>query len=105
MTHRSPARFLAPLAVLAAAGAVYLVVHSGLQDGASATTNTTTVRTTTHTRKPVTKKHTYVVRPGDTLSAIAARTGVALERLQELNPTIDPNSLHAGQKLKLRPAS
>jgi len=102
--HRTPARFLAPLAVLAAGLAVYLIVHTGLQDDSNGPTPTATIKTATQT-KPAPKKRMYTVRTGDTLSAISARTGVSLERLQDLNPTIDANQLHAGQKLKLRPSS
>jgi LysM repeat protein len=38
----------------------------------------------------------------DTLSGIAARNGTTVERLQELNPELDPTGLRAGQKIKLR---
>ena len=45
---------------------------------------------------------TYTVKTGDTLASIAERTGVSVERLQELNPNLDPQALATGQKLKLR---
>ena len=35
-------------------------------------------------------------RTGDTLGAIAERTGVPVERLQELNPSLDPQALVSG---------
>ncbi len=41
----------------------------------------------------------YVVREGDTLSAIAARFGVEEAALQRANGIDDPNSLFAGQEL------
>jgi LysM repeat protein len=44
----------------------------------------------------------YVVRTGDTLEGIAQKTGVTVERLQELNPNLDPQALVSGQRLKLR---
>ncbi len=44
---------------------------------------------------------TYVVRPGDTLAAIAARHGVLLAQLLELNRIADPNRIYAGQVLRL----
>ena len=47
-------------------------------------------------------RKSYVVQSGDTLSSIAEETGVTVERLQELNPDIDPQILVSGQKLKLR---
>ena len=45
---------------------------------------------------------TYTVKTGDTLGAIAEKTGTDVERLQELNPELDPQALVAGQKIKLR---
>ena len=50
----------------------------------------------------VVRRGVYVVRTGDTLGAIAQRTGVTVERLQELNPTLDPQALTSGQRIKLR---
>ena len=43
------------------------------------------------------------VRPGDTPTSIADRAGFDAERLLELNPSIDPDSLRLGQTLKLAP--
>jgi len=45
---------------------------------------------------------TYVVRSGDTLIAIAHRTGVPVVRIEALNPQVDPQILIAGETLKLR---
>jgi LysM repeat protein len=93
---------MAPVAVLVAAAAVYLIVQNGMrEDGAGSSTPTvTTAAGGATSAKP--KRSTYVVRAGDTLSAISARTGVSLEHLQQLNPAIDANTLHTGQKLTLR---
>jgi LysM repeat protein len=44
----------------------------------------------------------YVVKTGDTLGSIAQKTGVPVEKLQELNPTLDPQALVSGQRIKLR---
>ena len=44
----------------------------------------------------------YVVRAGDTLGGIAEKTGVSVEKLQELNPDVDPQALTSGQRLKLK---
>jgi LysM repeat protein len=43
-----------------------------------------------------------VVQVGDTLGGIAGKTGVALTRIEELNPAVDPHAMTAGQKIKLR---
>jgi LysM repeat protein len=108
MPTRSPARLLAPLALAAAVVAVLVVLSSSDADpGSSPVTPvrrapaSATATTATRHAAPA----TYTVRPGDTLTAIADRTGVSLATLQTLNARIDANSLHAGQKLKLRPAS
>jgi LysM repeat protein len=90
------------VAVLVATGAVYLIVQSGMSDEPATRTVQTT--TTAASKRPTgaAARVNYVVRSGDTLSAISERTGIALDALQELNPSIDANALHAGQKLRLR---
>ncbi len=45
---------------------------------------------------------TYEVQSGDTLVAIAHRTGVSVARIETLNPQVDPQILLAGETLKLR---
>ena len=45
---------------------------------------------------------TYVVESGDTLTSIAAKTGLPVATIQKLNPSIDPQILVTGQTLKLR---
>lgn len=44
----------------------------------------------------------YVVQNGDTLTSIARKTGVSVQRLQQLNPDVDPQILVSGERLKLR---
>jgi LysM repeat protein len=105
------ARFLAPLALIAFTVAVLaLVMGSGVtgDDSSSGSAGTTglpaaTDKTATSTT-PKKKKipATYTIKANDTLSAIAARWGTTVEKLQELNPELDPQGLVAGQKIKLR---
>jgi N-acetylmuramoyl-L-alanine amidase len=45
-----------------------------------------------------------LVRPGDTLIAIARRHDLSVERLVDLNRLADPNRIFAGQRLRLEPA-
>jgi LysM repeat protein len=45
---------------------------------------------------------TYVIKSGDTLTAIAHATGVSVAKIERLNPEVDPQILIAGEKLKLR---
>jgi LysM repeat protein len=109
MRRRSPARWLAPLALVTCAVATYAVVnHELLSDegGASTTSSTaTTGRTTTTTatthRKSTKKVKVYTVKSGDSFSVIAAREGVDVAALQDANPDVDASALHPGQKLKL----
>ena len=109
MARRRPARWLAPLALLAAGAALALVVHSTLSTSPairlpdSPTASKTTPKPAT-TKAPVTKRHTphlYLVKPGDILSRVAEKTGVPVSRIEQLNPKVDANSLHPGQRLRL----
>jgi LysM repeat protein len=104
---RNPARYLAPLALAATIAATYVIVHDTVLDKHTSTsTTTTTVQTVSHTsagsHHPPSTKRFYTVRPNDTLSDIARRTGISVATLESLNPAVNPNSLHVGQKLKLR---
>ena len=101
MTFSRPARVLAPLVLLACAAAVLLVVQKTLKDDSSPSSATTVTTTTTRTTKVSTKK-TYRVRSGDTLGAISVRVDVPVDQLLKLNPDVDPQSLRAGQRLRLR---
>ena len=116
--RRSPARFLAPLALIAVIVALLAIVSgNGNSSGnSSATTaSTTTPSTTTATQKKSSSKSkdktttgttsgpkTYTVKVGDTLGGIAAKTGVPLSKIQELNPDVDPHTMNAGQQIRLR---
>ncbi len=105
MARRSPARFLAPIALVAVSFALYNVVQDG-REPAGGDTGTPSGATATPTKKSTKKKSTkrkkktYVVKSGDTLSVIAERTNVSLETLRDLNPGAD--TLSPGQKLRLR---
>ena len=109
--RRSPFRLLAPLALLVVAGAIVFVVMSNASSssdgGSPAAPGTDAERTTTtddrETRtEPKPRGNSYTVKTGDTLGGIAERTGVQVEQLLELNPDLDPQTLVAGQKIKLR---
>jgi LysM repeat protein len=104
--RRNPARFLAPIALIAFAFALYSVLQdgrdktSGTSDGkatATATATGTSKKKSSSSSKK--KRKTYTVKAGDTLSGIAEKTGVSLETLNELNPNAD--TLSPGQKLRL----
>jgi LysM repeat protein len=44
----------------------------------------------------------YTVEPGDSLTSIADKTGVSVNKLTQLNPDLDPQALISGQRVKLR---
>lgn len=50
---------------------------------------------------PPSGAHTYKVQRGDTLSKIAAKAGVSVRELVELNNIKDPNKIRVGQTLTL----
>lgn len=106
---RSPARFLAPLALVAVAIAFYVVLDRTTSDEtpASGSRQTTQPADATPTPQGGAKKQkrkqpkTYTVKAGDTPSGIAEKVGVPLETILELNPDLDPQALTPGTKLKL----
>jgi LysM repeat protein len=103
MADRTPARLAAPLALLAAAVAIVVVVQASRSSSPSDVPSATRTAVTQPARRARAAPRIYVVKPGDTLSLIAARAKVSLETIQQLNPDVDPNALQAGQRLKLSP--
>jgi LysM repeat protein len=106
--RHSPGRWLAPLALVTCAVAVYVVVHNGLKEDAPSNSTNTVQRSepaSTNKGKEGTsaRRRSYTVQSGDTLSAIALKTGVSLATIQRLNPKLDAQSLRTGQKIKLAP--
>src|SRR5689334_16160982 len=99
MAGRSPARFLAPIALIAVAIALYSIVKdssapAGGKSGAETTQDATPTATKSKSSKKSSskKRKTYTVKSGDTLSAIAEKTKVTQETLIKLNPKLDPGS-------------
>ena len=106
MVARSSLRYLAPIALVVVFIAVIVVVASS--GGGGSNSGGPTNRTSTAARQSATQpgritRRTYVVKPGDSLLAIAQKTGVPTDQLQRLNPDIDPQVLVPGQRLRLRP--
>jgi LysM repeat protein len=106
--RRSPARLLAPLALLLFAAALVAVLLSssviGGENGQNSETagERTAPRTTETTKRRRPRRAFYIVKLNDTLEAIATKTGLSVARLQELNPDVDPQALVAGQRIRLR---
>jgi LysM repeat protein len=104
MVGRNPARFLAPIALIAFAFALYSVVKGDEPTSttpASQTATATPSATESKKKKSSKKAKTYTVKSGDTASGIAEKTGVDLETLYELNPELDSSTLAPGQKIRL----
>jgi LysM repeat protein len=113
MPRRATARILAPLALVAGLIAVLVVIGGSSGDSTSRTRSHSSRRSASggpagrrvarrNASKPPATRRTYVVQQGDTLSTIAAKTHVSLATLQELNPNVDPQGLHAGQRLRIK---
>ena len=98
-------RWAAPVAFLAAITIGALVVRAGFQQGHHrANSPTTTLTSKTKKKRPEHVGHrgrrkTYTIQSGDTLAAIAAKTGTTVARLEQLNPGIDPTALRVGQTI------
>jgi len=96
------ARVLAPLALVAAAIAVALVISGSLGDSGDSGGRGHAGNRPKQEHEAEPKEQTYVVQPGDTLETIAQKTGVSVEELQRRNPDVDPQALQSGTELKLR---
>jgi LysM repeat protein len=103
---RNPARYIVPLALAASVTATYVIVHHALGNKHSSTTSATVPTTSTvarrHGNSGSSKARFYVVKSGDSLSAIAAKTGVSMSTIEQLNPHLNPNALQPSQRLRLR---
>ena len=109
MAGRSPARFLAPLALVAVVVALLMVLSSSRDEsgGGNNSPNQTSGSTPTPAPKGKSKRERkgprrYTVKAGDTPSSIADKTGVPLEQILRLNPDLDPQTLAPGQRITLR---
>ncbi len=100
------ARLLAPIALAAVAVGVYLIVHASplVQSSSHTATSAVVIKNVRDRHRHRLGPTYYTVKSGDTLSGIAAKTGVPLNRLTHLNPSVSapPYSLQAGQRLRLR---
>jgi LysM repeat protein len=108
MTGRSPARFLAPLALVAFVIALFAVISSSQNDSGTGSGSRGQSSGQSPSSSPAKGKkqrkgpRRYTVKSGDTPSSIAEKTGVPLEQILSLNPNLDPQTLSPGQRIKLR---
>jgi Tfp pilus assembly protein FimV len=106
-------RLLAPIAVavFAVAFAVIVLSSGALFGGGSSSESATSDSGERRAersdqrrsrRESSSGRASYTVGAGDTLGSIASDNGVSVERIQELNPQVDPQALTAGQRIRLR---
>jgi spore germination protein YaaH len=101
MAAKKPGRYLAPVALIAVAVAVVLIVR-GRVDSHHHPRASPRVHQLPVSRHVPPKRTFYVIKAGDSLSSISVKTGVPITRLEALNPSVDPNSLQTGQRIRLR---
>jgi LysM repeat protein len=106
MTKRStaPARAFAVIALIGGFILLVVVFSAALSGGDSddGGTKSPTTRTTQQQKGGEDAPKSYVIENGDTLIAIAHKTGVPVGQIERLNPEVDPQILISGEKLKLR---
>ena len=108
MAGRSPARFLAPLALVAVGIALFMVVSSSREESGGSDSpgqtsgNEPSASPTAEGKRERKGPRRYRVKDGDTPSSIAEKTGVPLEQILRLNPDLDPQTLAPGQRITLR---
>ncbi len=101
MVARNVGRYVAPIALIAVIVATVVVINAGL-----ATTHHSgsiprhAARSVLSVHAPP-RKLFYVIQSGDSLSTISVKTGVSVPTLEALNPSVDPNALQTGQRLRL----
>jgi LysM repeat protein len=103
MEKRSSAatRIAAALALVVAVLVVVVVATNAMSGDSSSPDHRDKTQPQKET-KHRTKAKTYTVESGDTLTAIAHKTGVPVAEILALNPEVDPQILIAGQTLKLK---
>ncbi len=107
MAGRTPLRFLAPIALVAFAVALYAVVKDAREPAGKSSSDTPAQASSTPAKEGAAKKsakkkrRVYTVKQGDTASAIAEKTGVSIETMQKLNKNFDPQTLAPGQRIRL----
>ena len=92
------------LAVLALAGTVvvlYLVISSSVSSDDEPADENSRVEKSEPKSGPETPEE-YVVEDGDSISGIAVKYGISVDRIERLNPDLDPNTLATGQVIKLQ---
>ena len=95
-------RIAAALALVLAGLVIVVLVASAMNGGDSKGQHHHKHQAQKENKHPRSKAETYTVQTGDTLTAIAHKTGVPVAEILALNPEVDPQILIAGQTLKLK---
>jgi LysM repeat protein len=98
----SAARIAAVLALIGAVIVIAIVASTALNGSDNNSSHHKQHQAQQEKKNPRTKAKTYTVETGDTLTAIAHKTGVPVAEILALNPEVDPQILIAGQTLKLK---
>jgi hypothetical protein len=93
--------YAGPVGALLAVTVTVALVRGGLRHHHAASPPASAVHHAALKPPPRRVHRTYVVRPGDTISAISTRTGVAQARILALNPKVSPTALFIGERLRL----
>jgi LysM repeat protein len=127
-TRRELTRYGAPAAFLAAVTIAVILIKAGLSGSSDSVTTVGQVPTTTNapaktstkivltapqavTTTPTTAATTatttpgavyYTVQEGDTLGSIATKYDTSVDELTSLNPGVDPNEMHIGQRIRVK---
>lgn len=96
------ARIFAAIALVVAVLVVVVVIAAALNGGSSNGHHKSSHHAHKEASHHRTKAKTYTVELGDTLIAIAHKTGVPVAEIMALNPGVDPQILTAGETLKLK---
>lgn len=100
-------RVLAPVAFLAAATLLVVLVQRALREDRSDAGTTTIGQTTVVSTRPAqtdggeVERRFYRIKVGDTLESIAERFDTTVEELLRLNPGVDPLALTPGQRIRV----
>jgi LysM repeat protein len=101
--QRPNARLAAIIALIAAFIVLMVIIISSLGGGGSGGQVGHPTGGRTHGTAKQSPPKIYVVKPGDCcLSQIAQKTGLNVDKLEQLNPHLDPQAIHSGDRVKLR---
>jgi LysM repeat protein len=99
----SNARLAAIIALIVAFVVVMVLIATSLGGGGGDQVVHSGSKQTSSKKAEKSERKIYIVKPGDCcLSQIAAKTGVDVDVLVQLNPHLDPQAIHSGDRVKLR---